>query len=444
MSIEAIPPSCYRPPLSESTNDLNTYVAVASAHTIKTAWPNILRRKTSTRALHAEADSSESLPSSHSSIFEALFCDASNENSDGKAAWLGTFVTGGSRSQPSVSAKAIKTEPASTLANSAARSLHLPTPLETITEQKSIATLRAQKSFSASHKLSFSLDDLDLFRRSSRLFKNSSSSSSAAAVPHLPQPVYPVAPSNSPPPRMPTPPGIPKFNTPAAVAYRLPYPSTNFRGLFRRNKTPEERQWLAQTARLPQGALMRGEDGVLVRGRWRPSQSGHTGNARPLGARGPVAHPLHIAPFANVPVATASRMDDLAHTSSAAPTAGRGLEQPVLQDLGGLLGANLESAHRPENFQAPIPTSLISAARSPVVRSSHPSSHEPNVAVESTESQLPTGEETTSKWEKFGLLFCYVCCGMEKSDDYNLHPRVVPNMEEVGGVRNPRAGYVGL
>ncbi|MCJ1379705.1 hypothetical protein MMC17_002807 [Xylographa soralifera] len=444
MSTEVIPTSYYRSPLSESTNDLNTYVAVASAHTIKTTWPNTLRRKASTRALHAAADSSESLPSSHSSIFEALFCDSSNENLDGKAAWLGTFATRGSRSQPSLSADAMNSEPASSLANPPARYLHLPTPLETITEQKSVATLRAQESFSARRKLSFSLDDLDLFRRSSRLFKNSSSSSSAAVLPHPPHPVYPVAPSNYPPPRMPTPPGIPTFNTPAAATYRLPYPSTNFRNLFRRNKTPEERQWLAQAARLPQGVLMRGEDGVLVRGRWRPSQSGHTGTARPIGARGVAAHPLHIAPFADVPVASTNGMNVHARTNSAARNASREMEQPVLQDVGGLLSANLESDHCSERIQAPLSTSSVGTDRSPVVHSQQPSSHGPRVGVESTEPPLQTGNETTSKWEKFGQMFCYVCCGMEKPDDDNLHPRVVPNMEEIGGVRYPRVGYVGL
>ncbi|MCJ1433048.1 hypothetical protein MMC27_002407 [Xylographa pallens] len=443
MSTEAIPTSYYRPPLGESTNDLNSYVAVASAYTIKTTWPNTLRRKASTRALHAAADSSESLPSSHSSIFEALFCDSSNENSDGKAAWLGTFVTGGNRSQPSFPAGAIKSEPASSLANPPARSLHLPTPLETITEQKSVATLRAQGSFSTRRKLSFSLDDLHLFRRSSRLFKNSSSSSSAAVLPHPPNPVYPVTPSNPPPPRMPTPPGIPKFNTPAATAYRLPYPSSNFRSIFRRNKTPEERQWLAQTARLPQGVLMRGEDGVFVRGRWRPSQSGHTGNVRLLGARRGAAHPLHTAPFANVSAATTSGMNVHGRTSTAARTAGREVEQPVLQDVGGLLDVNLESGPRSGNVHGPVSMSLASADRRLVVRFQRPPSHGPNVAAESTEPPLQTGEETTSKWENLGALFCYVCCGMEKSEDDNLHPRVVPNMEEIGVVRYPRVDFVG-
>ncbi|MCJ1391089.1 hypothetical protein MMC18_003951 [Xylographa bjoerkii] len=446
MSTEATPTSYYRPPLSESTNDLNTYVAVASAHTIKTTWPNTLRRKASTRALHAEADSSESLPSSHSSIFEALYCDSSNENLDRKATWLGTFVTGGSRSQLSLPTAASKLEPAITPPNTPTRCLHFPTPLETITEQKSVATLRAQQSLSRRRKLSFSLDDLDLFRRSSRLFKNSSSSSSAVVHPQAAQRVYPVAPSAFPPRRMPTPPGLPTFNTPAASAYRLPYPSTNFRSLFRRNKTPEERQWLAQTARLPQGVLMRGEDGVFVRGRWRPSQSGHTGNARPVGARGEVAHPLHVAPFATISATAVNETNFNARTSSAARTAGGRMEQPVLQDVGGLLGpgSELPTFHRSENVQTAVSTSSNNAMRNPVVSCRTASSQGHNAIGEPTEPPVQAGKENISKWEKLGELFCYVCCGAEDSDDGNLHPRVVPNMEEVGGVRYSRVGYVGL
>ena len=182
---------------------------------------------------------------------------------------------------------------------------------------------------------------------------------------------------------------------------------------------------------------MRGEDGVLVRGSWRPSQSGHTGNVRLLGARGGAAHPLHTAPFAVVPAATTPVMNVHARTSSAAGTAGREVEQPVLQ------GASLESAPRPGNVHAPVSTSSASADRSLVVRFQHPPSNEPSVAVESTEPPLQTGGETSSKWEELAALFCYVCCGMEKSEDDNMHPRVVPNMEETGAVRYPRVGFVG-
>ena len=436
MSTEAtIAPYC-RPPLSESTNDLNAYVAVASAHTIKTTWPNTLRRKASTRALYAEADSSESLPSSHSSIFEALYCDASNENFDGKAAWLGTFVQGGSRSQPSLSTDAIKLESASTPPNPSKRSIHLPTPLETITEQKSKATLRAQQSFSTRRKISFSLDDLDLYRRSSRLFKHTSSSSSTAVHPHVPQLVYPVAPFSSPPFRVPTPPGLPTFNTSAATAYRLPYPRTTFRSLFRRNKTPEERQWIAQTTRLPQGVLMRGEDGLFVRGRWRPSQSGHTGNARRAGARAVVARPLHVAPLAGVPAIANGGTNVNACTRSTAQAASRRMEQPVLQDVGGLLSVSQELAtfQRSENVQARF-TSSANVNRSAAVQFQNLSLQTPNVAAENTEPQRPGGDEKLRSWGKFGDLFCYVCCGVDKPDDGNLHPRIMPNMEELGGVR---------
>jgi hypothetical protein len=99
----------------------------------------------------------------------------------------------------------------------------------------------------------------------------------------------PLAPVVGPPERSPTPPGLPTFNTPAAASYHLPPPDLTFRQWFRLEAPPEERTWMHQVACLPIDAVMRGEDGQLVRGRFRVPQSGHTG--APMGVNNISTHP---------------------------------------------------------------------------------------------------------------------------------------------------------
>ncbi|MCJ1474238.1 hypothetical protein MMC13_002896 [Lambiella insularis] len=409
MSTPSAALSHYRQPLGNNTNDLNERVVVASAETIKTRWPNTLRRKASSRALHPQADSSESLPSSHSSIFDALCCSDGIENIDSRTSWFDTFTAGGKMPQASTSAKVVDAEESINPSNPVPHSLHLPTTLETINEQRSIATLKLQQTSQARRKLSFSLDDLAVFRRPSRFFKNSSSSSTAA-YPHS-APSYPTAPPTRPPPRTPTPPGLPSFNTPAASAYRLPPPNNRFRELLRRHKSPEMRQWRFQTARLPRGVLMRGEDGTLIRGRWRPSQSGHTGTAR-LGVPEAVPGQTMRNATAARGLGTSSYSRLVTGSDRIRRRKARHLEPQLPQDVGGLLNGS--------------PGVAIGTPDGP---GAEPLSR-PSNTDESANRPADPGKQKAHVWSRIGGVFCLLCCGVERSDDGDLHPRIVPTLTE--------------
>ena len=152
-------------------------------------------------------------------------------------------------------------------------SIHHPTALDTITEKTSLNTLQ----LAAMKGKSFSLDDLSRFTRKAKFWK---SGSSLVGSPRRLSIEYPKQPHLLPPSRMPTPPRIPSFNTPAACAYRLPPPETGSRDRLQMTISQAEREYLRQTRDLPRGTMMRGSDGTLVRGWWRPSQSGHTGYPR--------------------------------------------------------------------------------------------------------------------------------------------------------------------
>ena len=450
MSTRANTAPYFRLPLSNSTNDLNTQDAVTLGDTMRT---KSLRRKHSTRALHPEIDSSESVPSSHSSIFEALYCSPSSENAEGKPSWIGTFITGGSRNNSVGSEDGIMVEQSITMESPPIRSTHHPTPLEPIIEQKSYSTLRPQLSFSvrqkpslpllekqestievkdtpsARRKLSFSLDDLTVFKRPSRFFKNSSSSASSNAIPQPDTEVkYPTIPAGQPPPRMPTPPGLPTFNTPAASAYRLPSPSSSFRDLFRLHRTPEESNWLAQTSGLPPGAVMRAEDGTIVRGRWRPTQSGHTGHVRATRDRGMAGHPLHLAPVAAIPRAVSGRLGGPCNMS-----------QVTFTDAGGLL-----TPHPSPALSASVSTAPSTVGGAPQTQAWSPMGQAANTHLQlgSPLQELP--QEKPGMWVRFGEAFCAVCCGAEKSDDGHLHPRVIPSSMDAAAVRYSRSMYGGL
>ncbi|MCJ1244062.1 hypothetical protein MMC30_001259 [Trapelia coarctata] len=448
MSTRANPAPYIRLPLSNSTNDLNTQDAVTLDDSMRFAKPKSLRRKHSTRALHPNIDSSESDPSSHSSIFEALYCSPGIENVEGKPSWIGTFITGGSRRNSMGSEDGIRVEQSITVEGSPPiRSIHHPTPLEPIIEQKSFATLRTQLSFSvrqkpslpvlaneestakdapsARRKLSFSLDDLTVFKRPSRFFKNSSSTSSNVVPLTDTEVKYPAIPTGEPPPRIATPPGLPTFNTSAAVAYRLPSPSSSFRDLFRLHRTPEESCWLAQTRGLPPGVVMRGEDGTVVRGRWRPSQSGHTGNARPPGARAMSGHPLEVAPVATLPRAISGRLGGPCNMS-----------QVAFNDAGALLTPH------PSPDLSRSPTAIPQTARgTPQPQAWGPTGQRANTPLQLGGPSQQPAEKNPSRWVRFGEAFCAVCCGAEKSDDGLLHPRIIPGSIDGAAVRYSRGMY---
>ena len=280
-----------RTPLESTTNGARTPTPSPPSGTAKTG--PILRRKSATQALGAYLDSSESYPSPHSSIYEAP-CATSQEhldsnvtkgwddagwgnavhtitepNNDEPPAWLNITVDASGSPVPVSFLRSIETVPPT-------KSLHVPHVLEPITEQSSLSTLRPLSIVPHSSAAT-------LRGRASSLKRKSFSTSDLPPSPnatsqrHSPpcSPILtPVQPPHPPPTRSPTPPGLPSFNKPEASSYRLPPPPARFRDKFR-SPTVAEREWVKQTVGLPKGVVMRGEDGVLVRGRFTPIRSGH-------------------------------------------------------------------------------------------------------------------------------------------------------------------------
>ena len=155
--------------------------------------------------------------------------------------------------------------------------VHYPTILETITEVQSIEPSIATGGKQSLIR-SFSLDDIRNLKR--KIWKSSSSSSCSrfTCLPRASE--YPKEPHTLPPDRSPTPPNLPTFNTPQAANYRLPPPDLSLREVLHISSPRAYQDWVRQTSNLPRGAIMRNEDGVIVRGRWRAMPSGHTGSAR--------------------------------------------------------------------------------------------------------------------------------------------------------------------
>ncbi|EFW21449.1 hypothetical protein D8B26_001648 [Coccidioides posadasii str. Silveira] len=283
-----------------------------------------LRRTVSIRGVNAHLDSSESVPSEHSSLHygfltsldgcdddEPTHEDQKREKEDSFGRWQ-PGVAGGKRRG---------------VYRSVTHSGWRPHVLDPISEHPSFSTLQSSASplsrelllstgVSFRSRLSFgasvlgnrygdkvySLDDLDIpsfrpkfpfsslpayLRRSSRL---SSSYGSFSEQPRLSErfsPVQPLEPIYPPPIRSVTPPGLPSFGTPEAVRYRLSSQTTPgsgndvevedctccFLGLPRflalSSSSP------SRVPGLPAGAIARADDGTLVRGRFGIRQSGH-------------------------------------------------------------------------------------------------------------------------------------------------------------------------
>ena len=205
--------------------------------------------------------------------------------------------------------------------------LHHPHQLDTITETRSNLTRHTSRfsersdSQNQTHipskpqprSRSFSVNDILGFLNPVNTYKTnrnprncvlSSSSSSSCCFSAPTYPHFPPLPRLTAPP---TPPNLPTFNTRAAASYRLPSPpppspphlsvpprasSLPFhqriiRALYNplamrpnqedTERREEENEWHRATSNLPRGAIMRAPNGTLVRGTWRPSQSGHTG-----------------------------------------------------------------------------------------------------------------------------------------------------------------------
>ncbi|KAI4205094.1 MAG: hypothetical protein LQ350_000721 [Teloschistes chrysophthalmus] len=346
-TIRQITPSPPRTPLQDTTNSMSPEPS-SPFHTAKTSQSNKTRRKLSLSFFRRQGlDSSECLPSPHSSLWDASLADQSQEVTTPIGNWDSSCadITPPSdepgkkkkskrrgKDKPPSPPAAIKSSPSLAIDTN----VHHPHLLDTITERSSLHTLRSHhpsiKSLQrgspsvstlrartlALRKESFSLADLPIVPPSPL---KSSRSSESLILNGTIRP-NPNTPTHDPPERMPTPPGLPKFNTPEAINYRLPSPQTSFRQKFRRHPTPEQIVYRRQTSHLPPGVVMRGERGELIRGRFKQGGlSGHTG----YGTQGALEkHPFNRAPVAqvvpNVDTAAEASENDPGTRGASAPT----------------------------------------------------------------------------------------------------------------------------
>lgn len=272
--------SSIRVPLDETTNESISPPPSPPSATAKTGPAP--RHKPAIQGLNACLDSSESYPSPHSSIYEASLVRLSSTEElkqKGPDQDVPSPMTGaGPASWENIVVDALgNLVPASFLQTPATNNAHVPHELYPITERSSLATLKASLSvrgqaststlrphspgLNGKKRKSFSLSNLPPTpeRRSSL----PPSPLHIPAQPHLP-----------PPERVPTPPGLPTFGKPEAINYRLPPPKTHFRDYFR-SPSIAAQEYNRQTARLPRGVVMRGENGVMVSGKFTPIVSGH-------------------------------------------------------------------------------------------------------------------------------------------------------------------------
>ena len=265
--------------LDQITNESRSPPPSPPSATAKTG--PVLRHKATHYGLNPNLDSSESYPSPHSSIYEAsLIHEASLERlktNDVEDHVPPPTTDNGLPSWDNlVSDASGNPVPVSFLQAPANKNAHIPHELYPITEKSSLATLQAPLSLKCQGSVS------TLRPRSPGLNGMKRKSFSLSDLPPTPErrtspPVSPLAspvqPRKRPPERVPTPPGLPTFGQPEAVSYRLSPPKSRFRDNFR---TPtEQREYIRQTVGLPKGVVMRGENGVLVRGKFTPIVSGH-------------------------------------------------------------------------------------------------------------------------------------------------------------------------
>ncbi|KAI9717120.1 MAG: hypothetical protein M1812_004868 [Candelaria pacifica] len=285
-------PPRLRSPLSDNTNRVHSRSPTAF-DTAKTTQSRHVRRKVSLRAFNPDADSSEDEWSDHGSIYTALRLSSS------EALEIQRRVTSGERRKLS-SAEDGSVSPKGTVSPGGSPITPLEklirppgTPLQTIIEQKSIATLRAAQSFSrvssldnivlwpaksdsralARRKQSFSEGDIAIFKVKESIQSSSESSNVDGVLPGYAEPKEPLF---SPPYRMPTPPGMPPWTGLGPQAPRTSQPRT---GRFFSLTNPHG--WAHSSA-------------MSRAGRFRPPASGHTSG-------GPLdSHPFHNAPLASI------------------------------------------------------------------------------------------------------------------------------------------------
>ncbi|MCJ1314552.1 hypothetical protein MMC25_008234 [Agyrium rufum] len=549
-------------PLRVRNNSNDSNVPYSTTTTSSLANGHNLRRKGSHRHLPSSAyDSSDFSPSPHSSIYEAPYYSppsVSKENISIRTSSLGqtkrTFVTGGRRNSassetleaaalPGEGCVARPTSPLSLRTGLPNRSIHLPTPLETIIERKSFATLRLRRSASlkgrrrsflsyrtssksllrkrkskeltpgpgtentsVSHaaprhgddvldtledavhermsrrKKSFSVNDVTIRRHLSRYFFKSSTDSYTPSIaslngvtPYSTQ-RFPVMPHTSPPHRVPTPPGLPTFNTEAAANYRLPPPPIRLRDMFRFTSTPEEAEWTTQTLGLPRGAIMRGTDGTLVKGRWRPGQSGQTGthlNAGEIkkrrGALFTIERVQERLGGSNGRTDASTTQPNVTVATDVSVTRQLTAPMPQLVSQGLPLATEEEAARsgdtrnqdglrmhphpsHPTDPQSIHPAASAAVAHRPCACQSQNQpisldtpSPRPQQAIpyfpRYYAQQKKEADKDTGFFAFVSEFLCLVCCGAEKADDGLFHPCVAPNVDLNIRHRQSARGY---
>lgn len=262
----------------------------------------------SLRAFNRDLDSSESIPSEHSSIYDAARASLVLED-NGQACYQTVTDEVSPTVTFSVLPDPIMLPPWRKMPVNA---------LETITEQRSTSTLRHSGSLS---QIVGSTRGGDLRRRKSCGSSVAASSDSwrrkAASLDGIDggfrtrywlrsdlSPVLPIQPTHPPPVRSPTPPGLPSFGTVEALRYSslfITEPSSPTHGTrrqrhpphvesdARRNSQESTRSRTALLRRIfgapsqpeypptqtPLSAIARAQDGTAVRGRFPTRQSGH-------------------------------------------------------------------------------------------------------------------------------------------------------------------------
>ncbi|KAI9766031.1 MAG: hypothetical protein M1835_007266, partial [Candelina submexicana] len=290
--MSSISPPRLRSPLSDTTNSIHSRSPTAF-DTAKTTQSRHVRRKVSLRAFNPEADSSEDEWSDHSSIYTALRLSSSEASEIERRVTREERPKASSLDDGSVSRKGT-ISPGGTPITPLEKLIRPPgTPLQTIIEQKSIATLRAAHSFTRTSSLdnksllpsktdlqsctrrkkSFSEGDVTVIKVNEYPQSSSESSNTEGVLPGYAEPKEPLY---SPPYRMPTPPGMPPWT---GLGSEVTHPSRARSGRFFSLTNPHS--WAHSPA-------------MLRAGRFRPPSSGHTSG-------GPLdSHPFHNTPLASV------------------------------------------------------------------------------------------------------------------------------------------------
>ena len=302
-----------RLPLVESNHNLGP--RRRSGEATESTRKTLHRASASTSCLHDSSDSSRQCLSDDS-IYPAPVCSISEKLNE--LSTTQTVVANGASFEMLAAPTGIE--------SNLVTSVHYPHTLDPIIEQRSFSSLRHSPQLSmkqkrsivsrlslrrsanvlrqladARRKASFSLTDLTLFKNLSQFIDTPSSSQTSL---HPAPQVQPAVPPRAVLQRPRTPLGLPTFNTREAHSYRLPRPQSlprlprphqfhnhsprAIRKMFRERLAAHTAlsEWRYQTQNLPRGAVMRGRDGTLVYGSWRPTQSGHTGHVSPTNRRG--------------------------------------------------------------------------------------------------------------------------------------------------------------